>query len=74
MYNEQMIFLNTYKHLEKEVINLVNDQRDEQILENRQRLRLIIKTIFFLDRCMLIVMMDVIFIKMRKKLILLLIF
>lgn len=43
-------FLNTYNHPEKEVINLVNDQRKKQILDNRERLRPIIKTIVFLGQ------------------------
>jgi hypothetical protein len=43
-------FLNTYNHPEKEVINLVNDQRNKQILDNRERLRPIIKTIVFLGQ------------------------
>lgn len=43
-------FLSTYDKPKNEIINLLNDQRSKEVLENRERLRPIIKTILLLGR------------------------
>lgn len=43
-------FLQNYKNPQKEVINMINTERNKQILENRDRLKPIVESIIFFDR------------------------